>query len=244
MQLTILNLETQLLGFPVIKLSVSPPLSDELYGLEKELEAYSKYYLYVELSATNLSTIHELEMRGFRFSEFRIHLSRDLSTYENYSHSLFPYYADLISDSKGRKESLQLLSKQVFDDRFASDPSIPKKFSRNRNLLNLEKSFDNFPQEQVIGLFNSTTATLEGFWSLSITDGFLAHLYQHAVNPDNKYHLLPILDALVLSYLKEQNIQEVNVISTGFNISEIHRLMTNSGFEVTQSTIILRYCKL
>lgn len=244
MQFTLLNLETQLLGFPVIKLGDFISLTDDLQALEKDLEAYTKYYLYAELPATNLEIIHELETHGFRFSEFRIHLSRDLSTFENYSHSFYPYYADLISDSKGRKEALQMLGKQDFDDRFASDPSIPKKFSQSRNIHNLEKSFDNFPTEQVIGLFNSTTSTLVGFWSLAITDGFHAHLYQHAVDSGKRAHLLPILDALVLSYLKEQNIQLVKAISTGFNISEIHRLMTNSGFEVTQSTIILRLCKI
>lgn len=244
MEFSILELESQLLGYPVIKINNFSSLSRDKLSLKRMLVNYDKCYLYVELPATELGIIHELEVYGFRFSEFRIYLSRDLTTYENYSHSFYPYFAELIADAEWRQEAIQLLGKQDFDDRFASDPSIPEKFSKRRNIMNLEKSFANYPKEQVIGLFNSTNSTLEGFWSLSINDNFQAHLYQYAVNLSRRNHLLPILDTLVLSYLKEQNIQMVKVISTGFNISEIHRLMANSGFEVTKSTVILRYCNI
>lgn len=244
MQFSLLELETQLIGYPVIKMSDVTSFEDELNIFTKFLEPFKKFYLYTELAATDLKVIHELESYGFRFSEFRIHLSLDLTTYENFSHSFYPYFADLISEPEWKKAALQLLSKIDSDDRFASDPTIPKKFSRSRNILNLEKSFANYPSEQVIGLFNSTSSTLEGFWSLSVVDNYMVHLYQHAISPGQRTQLLPILDALVLSYLKEQNIQMVKVISTGFNISEIRRLITNSGFEVIKSTVILRYCNI
>ncbi|MGC8866329.1 MAG: hypothetical protein ACP5O2_11490 [Bacteroidales bacterium] len=244
MQFSILDLESQLLGFPVIKLIDFTTLTQELRFLNDYFKSAGKCYLYVEFPATELKIIHELEDYGFRFSEFRIHLSRDLTTYENYSNSYFPYHAELISESPAKSVAIHLLSMQESDDRFASDPSIPKEFSKKRNARNLEKSFDNFPAEQVIGLFNAYSPALEGFWSLFIEDNYLAHLYQHAVNPSKKTFLLPILDTLVFAYLKEQNIQTVKVVSTGFNISEIYRLITHSGFEVMNSTIILRYSNI
>lgn len=234
-----LDLESQLLGFPVVRLSGCESAEMLEACLSYLATNFDKAYAYTEVNATNLPLIHQLESHGFVFSEFRVHLSMQTDDFDDYTKAFYPYVADFITEQEHLYTALQWLSQAPVDDRFGSDPIIPAGFTLARNKANLEKSFRNFPSEWLVGMFNAQTEKLEGFWSMGMTGRNRARLYLHAVK-GNQNKLLSSLDALVFSLLKTKGIRWIDAISTGFNISEINRLTMGSGFKVSNATVILR----
>jgi hypothetical protein len=173
-----------------------------------------------------------------------VHAQLDLDSFDNYSKAFYPYVADLVTEEKDLSYAIEFLTQYQSDDRFSHepDPIIPPQFSRKRNEFNLKKSFQNYPHEWIIGMFNTNIDRLEGFCSLGISSEDTATIYQQAViHPFTSGNSAEILEALVFSFLKEKGIHWVKSITTGFNISEMNRRIRNTGFQAIHTTVILRH---
>jgi hypothetical protein len=75
MEINILRAESDLLGFPVIKLSEWESVQDIIEHEPTIPGNYQSAYVYCQLNATDLKSIHYLENSGYHFSEFRVHRS-------------------------------------------------------------------------------------------------------------------------------------------------------------------------
>lgn len=240
MEKFILPLESSLLSLPVVRITAHD--NNDLKSIKNYLssELHSGYF-YVEIPSSNLSVVHLFEDFGFRFSEFRIHLTLELDLYDDYSRAFYPYVADFVSDDEYLENALDILSQTLPDDRFSNDPQIPPYFSLERNKAHLLKSFQNYPNEWIIGVYHQQTSELVGFWSMGINSQESAFLYQFGVRKvEDPIFLTHCTDALSFSFLKHQGIKRVQSISTGFNIAEINRFIIGAGFKVTNSNVIMR----
>lgn len=238
-----LDIESKLLGFRVEKIRQWSSVEDIIAYRDELQHRGIRTYLYLEADAADLQLMHFLQYQGFVLSEFRVYARLKLDNYDNYAQAFFPYVADFITDENHLQQACEMLEKQISDDRFSreTDALIPESFSRLRNTYNLKKSFRNYPNEWLVGMFNSARPGLEGFCSLGITGNHTALIYQQAVKPTrNPQPATEMLEALVFSLLKERGIRWVYSITTGFNIPEVNRRIRNAGFEAFNATVILR----
>jgi hypothetical protein len=232
-----LSLESRLLRTPVIRLV-------DWYSVE-EPASYSPshlpVYVYCELDATELEDIHQLEDAGYRFSEFRIKSTLNTSEAEYSTRALHPFIAEIITEKSTLSRALGILNQNPCDDRFSNDPVIPPDFTTKRNNHNLKKSFSSWPNEFLLGIFNSYTKELIAFRSGAILNKTEAQLFQYGIATTNDYHhTAGMLEAFTIQYLRSRGIQYIHAISTGFNIPELNRLTQNHHFRITSSTVLLR----
>ncbi len=66
----------------------------------------------------------------------------------------YPYRLKLLGDEAHLAKAREMLENQLPDDRFFNDPLMDKEIAREREMLNLEKSFSSWPSEFILGLFN------------------------------------------------------------------------------------------
>lgn len=236
MKTSMQQLESKLLGMPVIKISGFSG-TDEIINWCPDSAAY----VYCELPATDLVAIHALENAGFRYSEFRIKstLNTDVATYS--TRAYFPFVAEIITEKVVCDQAISMLNQNPCDDRFSNDPLLNKNFSAQRNAHNLKKSFRSWPNEFLLGIFNTHTLELVAFRSGAVFNKTEAHLYQYGIASSNNFdHTADMMEAFTIEYLKQQGIKYIHAVSTGFNIPELNRLTQNHGFKMVSSHIILR----
>ncbi len=236
-----LALESLLSGKDMYKITNWKSIN-EIQEIEHKLnQTKNLSYLFCEVGSTDLQSIHDLEKFGYHFSEFRILTSLNLQEFEISPRAFFPYYPEVISDQKHFKNATEMLSKMNADDRFSKDPLIGAEFSLNRTLKNLKKSFSNWPNEFLVGVFNQQTDELIAFRSGGFISPNEAHLYQYGISPFKDHdHTSEILETLTLSFLKQRNIEIVHAVSTGFNTDELNRLIKKHNFKITGSKILMR----
>jgi hypothetical protein len=241
MNINVLKLESKLIGAKVLKLSDWTSVEEIINNEESIINTYSPKYIYCEIDATNLYDIHQLEQFGYRFSEFRIKSS--FYTQDAYlrSNSLYPFVAEIITEKKHLKEAIEILLASKDDDRFSKDPMIGKPFSKDRIVSNLKKSFKNYPKEFLIGIFNSHTDDLIAFRSGAMLSKQEALYFQYGISSTKEFnHMASILDAFTIDYLKNNGVQIINAVSTGFNIDELNRLIQDQGFKIMSSHVLMR----
>lgn len=232
-----LSLESKLLQAPVIKLENWASMNVLTAFNPSELPAY----VYCELNATELASIHQLEQAGYHFSEFRIKSTLNTSEAEYSTRAFYPFVAEIINEKAILDTAIKILNQNPCDDRFSNDPFIPSDFTAKRNVHNLKKSFRSWPKEFLLGIFNSHTEELIAFRSGAIFNKTEAQLFQYGIANTNDYHhTADMLEAFTIQYLKEQGIQHTHAISTGFNIPELNRLTQNHGFKMVSSHVLLR----
>jgi len=241
MEINILQNETELLGFPVIKLSEWANVT-EIIDSEKDIfNEHRSAYVYCQVSATDLESIHLLENNGYQFSEFRIHSMLKTDDVEVNTRSFYPYKAALIGDEEELDCAITMLQKTKQDDRFSRDTQLESDFSTKRNIANLRKSFSNFNSEFLLGMFNSQTDELLAFRSGAYLSKHEAHYYQYAVSPNYDFaQMAEMLEAFTIEFLKQRGISIIHTISTGFNISELNRMITNHEFVISSNYLLLR----
>lgn len=241
MKITVLPLESHLLGGNVIKLR-DWDSAGEIIAAEKEIiSRHTPVYIYCEVPATALSTIHQLEAAGYRFSEFRIHSTLNTDDTEIFTRHLYPYEARLIGDEEELENAIKMLQNAKQDDRYSRDPLLDPAFSAKRNIANLRKSFSNFRDEFLLGMFNSQTNEMLAFRSGGYLSKSEAHYYQYAVSPNHDFaHIAGMLEVFTIAFLKQKGVKLIHNISTGFNISELNRMITNHDFVIIANHVLLR----
>ena len=232
-----LHTESGLLEYDVIKLDNWSTI-DEVVNFKPDT---TPAYVYCELSATDLSCIHKLEKAGYHFSEFRL-LSSLRTTENDYNtKGLYPFKAEIITEKEILDKAIHILSHNSCDDRFSNDPFLKKDYAVERNTQNLRKSFNSWPGEFLLGIFNAQTSELIAFRSGAIYKKTDAYLFQYGVTVHADFnHHADMLEAFTIHYLKEQGVQFIHAVTTGFNIPELNRLTQNHGFKVVSSRVLLR----
>jgi hypothetical protein len=241
MKLQKLTLESKLYGNDMYKI-IDWASIDDIIEVEKNLINQTNLtYLYCEIDSTDLQTIHAVENFGYHFSEFRVISSFKLNDLDIGKSSLYPYYAELITDNKNYTRAKKMLSDMNADDRFSKDPALGQNFSLTRRINNLNKSFKHWPKEFLVGIFNQQSDDLIAFRSGALLSKKEAYFYQYGVNNDKNHdHTCEILDSLTLIFLKELNIEFVHAVSTGFNTEELNRLINLFNFKVVSSKVLMR----
>ena len=240
MQINILKTESKLMGRNMLRIK-DWESADELLAGEKNLrEKYDPAYIYLEVDATDLSSIHKFETGGYSFSEFRIRCQLLTSDLDATTRSFFPFVATLIGEEDDFIKATAILMASRHDDRFSRDPLIGYQFSTDRLQKNLKKSFTTFPKEFLLGVFNSNTGELVAFRSGAFMSDVEAHYYQYGIHTGFDHdHMSSMLEVFTIDFLKQRGIRIINAVSTGYNTTELNRLLMN-GFKITSSTLLMR----
>lgn len=232
-----LHTESSLLGLKVLKLENWENIEEVANFIPHEFPAY----VYCEISATDLAGIHQIEQAGYRFSEFRIKSVLKTSESDFNTRGFFPFTAEIITENTLLDEAISILNQNPCDDRFSNDPFLKKDFAAMRNVQNLTKSFNSWPNEFLFGVFNSQTSELVAFRSGAIFNKTEAQLFQYGVAADTDFcHTAEMLEAFTIAYLKEKGVFYIHAVSTGFNIPELNRLIKSNGYDIVSSTMLLR----
>lgn len=236
-----LALESRLLKRNVLRLSDWSTTHDLLQCESGLLRKYQPTYIYCELPATDLISIHTLEQAGYRFSEFRVQTLLQTVEVDDVGSVIFPYKAEFTADKSHLRIARKMLLAQRDDDRFSSDPLIGDEFAKKRVVRNLEKSFRRFPNEFVVGLFHIQTDELLAFRTGAFLSQSEVHYYQYGVaqgrEPD---HTADLLESLSIALLRQHGVSIIHAITTGYNITELNRLTRNHGFKMIGSTVMMR----
>ncbi len=241
MKLNLINEDSALLARAVIRIDDWAEPGELALAEEEIKKQHCRAYLYTQVPATESARIHQLEEMGYRFSEFRIRSMYKFGGAAESTRSLYPWKPELIGDESTFAAALALLDTATCDDRFSRDVSLPAGFSAKRNRNHLEKSFRNWPDEFLLGVVHALTGELIAFRSGAMLNKSEAHYYQYAISPAHDFnHTAAMLDAFTLEFLHNKGVQLIHAVSTGFNISELNRLILQSGFTIQASDVILR----
>lgn len=241
MKLDMLSTESAILGGTVIQLSEWKSAAELVAAEPQWISEYHPLYVFCKVSSTDLGAVQTLEQAGFGFSEFRIysqlHIQKDYSGYE----AFYPYKLIQLVEKEQLKQAQKLLLNNRPDDRFFHDPLLKQALSREREIRNLEKSFQSYPSEFLLGLYNTTTGKLVAFRSGAIRQKHNADYYLSAIAPGvDKKHFAEILDHSCISYLHTRGVSHINAVSTGFNIDELNRLTLKHNFRIQSTEVIMR----
>lgn len=241
MKYKVLKSESKILGRNILRLYDWNSALEIVSGEDEMLSKGDPAYVYCEVPATDLNSIHILEEAGYRFSEFRVVSMLKTEQAEEGPRGLYPFVADIIAEKDQLKVAINMLLAVDDDDRFSKDPLVDMAFSKERVVKNLKKSFRSWPQEFLLGVFNYQTEELIAFRSGNFLSKTEAHYYQYGVSPAKDFdHTAEVMEALTIDYLKKQGVNIIYSVSSGFNISELNRLTQNHGFKIISSQVILR----
>lgn len=240
MQINILKTESKIMGRNMLRVK-DWDTADEILAAEPGImEKYNPAYIYLEVDATDLVSIHRFETGGYNFSEFRVRCQLITSDLTATTRSFFPYVSRPIGEEEDYKKAEAILMDSRHDDRFSNDPLVGIEFSNERLRKNLRKSFTVWPKEFLLGVFNSNNDELVAFRSGSFMSDVEAHYYQYGIGSGfDRAHMASVLEVFAIDFLKQRNIRIINAVSTGYNTIELNRLLMN-GFKINQSTLLMR----
>lgn len=241
MIIRILPLESKLYHRKVIRISEWNTTHELLQCESGLLRKHQPAYVYCEVPATDLVSIHTLEQAGYRFSEFRVQTLLHTADADETGSVIYPYKAEFTADKAHLRQARKMLLAQSDDDRFSSDPLIGTGFSKQRVVRNLEKSFRRYPDEFVIAILHLQTNELVAFRTGAFLSPTEVHYYQYAVatGPDTN-HTANLLEALSIALLRQHGVAIIHAITTGYNIAELHRLTRHHGFQLTSTSVMMR----
>ena len=238
----LLKIESQVLKKTVLRIT-EPNNFDWFYRNEDSiLKALHPFYIQILIKSSEISTIHNYEGLGFKFVEFRIKRIVNLANFEFSTKSHYPLEGRIITDSSEQGKACSILQADNSDDRFSVDPCISKNLAIVRLKEYLKKAFTNYPCEFVFGLFNNVNRNeLLAFRSGKKESSNEVELnltcIKKNVGSSNYYELLELF---TLKYLKENGIQFVRSISTGFNIKELNISLTKVNYQIDSTWVMLR----
>jgi len=215
---------------------------DEILSSELEIiEKYKPVYIYCVVESTKLSEINVLEKHGYHFVEFRIYCQLNLSEINISTKSFYPFTAALIGHNSDIKAAESLLLEGYSDDRYSNDPGIGKSLAKKRIVENLYKSYRAHPKEFVLGVFNSQSEKLVAFRSGELIGKNEAIYYQYGVDKTMPYEaMVGMLESFTIEYLKGRHVQIIHSVSTGFNIHELNRLISDNNFKIVKTKVLVR----
>lgn len=216
--------------------------AEELLQQERGVvEKYAPRYIYCAVNATDLPAIQLLEDHGYRFSEFRIQSRLFTAETDISTRSFYPFQAELITAPEDLEQAVEILLSTRQDDRFSNDPTLGADFSRRRIEANLRKSFSTWPAEFLLGLYNTQRSELVAFRSGAFLSKTEAHYYQYGIRPGMDFdHTSAMLEAFTIDYLINSGVKIINVVSTGFNTTELNRLLKSYDFRIEQTQVLMR----
>ena len=237
----LLKIESKLMGGNVIHMSNWTD-ADEIIQAEADIiNKYQPLYSFCEVDASDLSSIHCLEQAGYHFSEFRVKSMLKTDHLETGVKGLYPYIAEIITEKRHLKQAINMLIASNDDDRFSNDPEIGKQISKKRIIYNLKKSFRSWPKEFLLGIFNSQTDELIAFRSGVMLSASEVLYYQYATISGMDFdHTAAILETFTIDFLKKIGVKIIQVVSTGFNINELNRLIIGQEFRIVSSQLLMR----
>lgn len=240
MQVKILDLESKLLGRKVIRISDPEDASEVILTHDRLVKKYNPGFIYFVVEAHEIGTIQALENSGYGFSEFRIHSWLQIGEKPSVS-NMFPYRLEPIGDESQLEDVKEILQSGTPDDRFFNDPLVDEAIARKRELINVEKSFNSWPQEFLLGLFNTQSNKLIAFRSGAFKSGKEATFYLYGVSPAVDHDQFSrLLDHSCIDFLYNQGARIIHCVSTGFNTIELNRLILHHGFKVGDTEVVLR----
>lgn len=215
---------------------------EEIIASERDIiDEYNPLYIFLSIDANNIGTIQHLENQGYGFSEFRIHSLLQIGNNFEATEAPYPYRLELLGDGEHLLRAQKMLEDQLPDDRFFNDPLMDKEIARNREMINLEKSFNSWPKEFILGLFNIQTNKLIGFRSGAFRSEKEVDYYLYGIGKSfDKQQFSQMLDRLSISFLYQRGVRFIHSVTTGFNTHELNRLIKHHGFKVETTEVILR----
>lgn len=215
---------------------------EEIIASERDIiDEYNPLYIFLSIDANNIGTIQHLENQGYGFSEFRIHSLLQIDNNFEANEAPYPYRLELLGDGEHLLRAQKMLEDQLPDDRFFNDPLMDKEIARNREMINLEKSFNSWPKEFILGLFNIQTNKLIGFRSGAFRSEKEVDYYLYGIGKGfDKQQFSQMLDRLSISFLYQRGVRFIHSVTTGFNTHELNRLIKHHGFKVETTEVILR----
>jgi hypothetical protein len=240
MDVKILDLESKLYEKKVVQISNIENLATFQKSLPGIMKRFKPGLVFCIVEAHDILNIQSLEKIGFGFAEFRIHSWLRLGE-KPLMKNHFPYQLLAIGDNKLLEEAKEFLLSKFPDDRYYHDYLLDRTIARKRELINLEKSFQSWPGEFILGLINSQTGKLVGFRSGAfINDNEIAFYLYGISSLFEEEKTCRILDHSCMDYLFNKGVRIVHSVSTGFNTKELNRLILNHGFQIEKTEVVLR----
>lgn len=241
MQIKLMSTESDLFNGKVIRFSEWETIEEIVEQEAAILLQYEPVYIYCAIDTTNVASIQYLERHGYGFSEFRIHSLLQIDNNFEATEAPYPYRLELLGDGEHLLRAQKMLEDQLPDDRFFNDPLMDKEIARNREMINLEKSFNSWPKEFILGLFNIQTNKLIGFRSGAFRSEKEVDYYLYGIGKGlDKQQFSQMLDRLSISFLYQRGVRFIHSVTTGFNTHELNRLIKHHGFKVETTEVILR----
>lgn len=242
MRIKEIEIESKILGKNIYQIE---DIDDSKSFLLEEPSIISKmqpFYIQCEIDVKKLDTIHAMEDAGFRFAEFRIKKELDLNSYHDVGeHSYYPYFIKSIRDEDGFRAAKEIVISNNSDDRFSTDPFIPKELSRKRLLAYLKKSFDNTESEFVYGLFNKNTNELLAIKTIMLKNKNEVLFMHTAVSKEHNIKKFTfMLDSLIISKFIERGVQLFYNLSSGLNIMEMDLHLSGLKYKIVSTSVMLR----
>jgi len=241
LKIIIQKTESQLFNGNVIRVDGWKDASEIIAREPGIIKKYKPVYIFCTLESTDIENIQLLEQNGYGFSEFRIHSFLRLESEERTTEKIFPYELRLIGEVEHLERIKKILQTQLPDDRFFNDPLMDKTIARNRELINIEKSFNSWPGEFILGLFNMHSGKLIAFRSGAFRNEREADFYLYGVDTKfDKDHFSQLLDHLCIDFLQSRGVTIFHAVSTGFNTDELNRLVKHHGFVIESTHVLMR----
>ncbi|MCF8380686.1 MAG: hypothetical protein K9H49_14005 [Bacteroidales bacterium] len=237
-----LEIESTILGKNIYKLEEITAKNSFKKEESSIIKKYSPFYIQCTIDAGELDSIHKMEDAGFRFVEFRYKKTLDINTFHSISEfAFYPNIIKLIADKEDYEKAELLLKNSIADDRFSRDPIIPAELSQNRLQAYLKKSYDNYPDEFIYGLFNKNTGELLAIKTGEIKSKIEATFSQTALKEDLDIEKLTyMIDALIISKLKEAGTTIFSTVTSGFNMMEMDLHISGLKYKIVSTSVILR----
>lgn len=240
MSVKILDTESRFLGKKVIQITNIDDFKDFEETFENLRKKYKEGLAYCVVDSQEIQSIHELECFDFKFIEFRIHSWLRIGD-KPVNSNIFPYRLDPVGDAQHLVRIKEILLSKQPDDRYFNDYLLDNDFAHNRELFNIEKSFNSWPKEFVLGLFNTQTGKLVGFRSGAFKNEREVLFYLYGVDEAyDEEQVSNILDHTSINFLFNNGARIIHSISTGFNTTELNRLILHHGFKIEKSEVVLR----
>ncbi len=231
---------SEIFGYPVVDWHCNSPaistaeVSEVVNLAAKELGAQ---LISVVITNPNPSIVNSFIKSGFEFIQHRLNIQKELE-YSNYN--FYPFTLIPLSDKNELKQLLKYCKNLSFDDRYSVDPGIGKQLAVLRNKHFLKNSFIQH-EEWIYLLVNRSRGTIDGFRSYKITENADATvLLGGTLKKDRIFDYDKILNYLEFSALYSRDIKTLQTVVSVTNQEELNRYISEFGFRVIFSTLVLR----